>query len=60
MEEKIEKFGSGRKIKRQNNKKERGHIKNLLQNYEEFDVDFNDQYSNDPYNEEDFEWKQAS
>lgn len=60
MEEKIEKFGSGRKIKRQNNKKERGHIKNLLKNYEEFDVDFNDQYSNDPYNEEDFEWKQAS
>ena len=37
MEEQIEKFGSGRKQKRQNNKKERGHIKNLLKNYEDFD-----------------------
>ena len=55
MEEQIEKFGSGRKLKRQNNKKERGHIKNLLKNYEEFDEDFNDQYY-----EEEFEWKQAS
>ena len=37
MEEQIEKFGSGRKQKRQNNKKERGHIKNFLKNYEMFE-----------------------
>ena len=49
MEEQIDKFGSNKKQKRQNNKKERGYIKNLLKNYEEFDEDFNDEiYDGDP------------
>ena len=43
----IEKFGSGKKQKRQNNKKERGHIKSLLKNYEEFDDEYEDDIEND-------------
>jgi hypothetical protein len=49
MEEQVEKFGSNRKQKRHNNKKERLNIKNLLKNYESFDDDLDEEnYNQNP------------
>ena len=56
MEEQIEKFGSSRKQKRLNNKRQRGQVKNHLKGNrpEDFQEDFDDDY----YEEE--EWQIAS
>jgi len=56
MEEQIEKFGSGRKQKRLNNKRQRGQVKNFLKGNrpEDFLEDIDDDY----YEEE--EWQMAS
>ena len=56
MEEPVEKFGSGRKLKRLNNKRQRGQVKNHLKGNrpEDFVAEFDDDY----YEEE--EWQMAS
>ena len=56
MEEQIEKFGSSRKQKRLNNKRQRGQVKNYLKGVrpEDFQEDLDDDY----YEEE--EWQIAS
>ena len=56
MEEQIEKFGSGKKQKRLNNKRQRGQVKNFLKGNrpEDFLEDIDDDY----YEEE--EWQMAS
>ncbi len=55
MEEQIEKFGSGRKQKRLNNKRQRGQVRNYLKGNrpEDFSEDIDDDY----YEEE--EWQMA-
>ena len=56
MEEQIEKFGSGRKQKRLNNKRQRGQVRNYLKGNrpEDFleDID-DDYYEDDDNNDED-------
>ena len=56
MEEQVEKFGSGRKQKRLNNKRQRGQVRNYLKGNrpEDFIEDIDDDY----YEEE--EWQMAS
>ena len=56
MEEQVERFGSNRKQKRLNNKRQRGQVKNHLKGNrpEDFQEDFDDDY----YEEE--EWQIAS
>ena len=56
MEEQVEKFGSNRKQKRLNNKRQRGQVKNYLKGNrpEDFKDDFDDYYY------EDEEWQIAS
>ena len=56
MEEQIEKFGSGRKQKRLNNKRQRGQVKNYLKKVRP--EDFVDDIDDDYYEEE--EWQIAS
>ena len=56
MEEQVERFGSNRKQKRLNNKRQRGQVKNYLKgNRPEDFIDHND----DDYHEEE-EWQIAS
>lgn len=56
MEEQIEKFGSGRKQKRLNNKRQRGQVKNYLKKVTP--EDFMDDIDDDYYEEE--EWQIVS
>ena len=56
MEEQIEKFGSGRKQKRLNNRRQRGQVKNYLKKVTP--EDFMDDIDDDYYEEE--EWQIVS
>ena len=59
MEEQIEKFGSGRKQKRLNNKRQRGQMKNMLRSFDAKTIQ-DDQDDDFDELDEELEWRIAS